>query len=341
MSAPTSRDPLVVRTQDGTCWVRRAVTKDKRGLYVVNGAPRCCPEYVMATLRELAELGLASMADALPMPVGPELKTWQARVDEVERKYAFDTAELKRQLESARVDRQRLIRAEQRRAELEAVLGTHREDDQAEIKRLRERVAALEAGLPAMQEALTRALDRIAELEAERHTTNEALADVTVAQRAAEAAVGGITRRFAPTQALREDEPTAVCRCDEPGADPYSCEADDCSGHFSELNPFGGARPVNVPSAEVSRTCGCGWRTSVWHVDDGSADEELHGHIVRVHGGITPTQAVRVAEDVTPQVQKLRSLLAGQRTALEDPHDSPLHREYRVSRDLPEMGGAR
>lgn len=77
-----------------------------------------------------------------------------------------------------------------------------------------------------------------------------------------------------------------VCRCDEPGADPYSCEADDCSGYFSELNPFGGARPVNERSAEVSRKCGqCGFRTSVWHVDDGSAGAELHEHTVRVHVG--------------------------------------------------------
>ncbi|MFE7972954.1 hypothetical protein [Streptomyces shenzhenensis] len=83
---------------------------------------------------------------------------------------------------------------------------------------------------------------------------------------------------------------SAVCRCDEPGADPYSCEADDCSGHFSELNPFGsGARPVDVASAEVSRKCGqCGWRTSVWHVDDGSAEAELHEHVVRVHVGDLP-----------------------------------------------------
>jgi hypothetical protein len=43
--------------------------------------------------------------------------------------------------------------------------------------------------------------------------------------------------------------------------------------------------------------------------------------------------------DVTPQVEKLRSLLAGQRAVLEDPHDSPLHQTYRLSHDLPEAGG--
>lgn len=45
----------------------------------------------------------------------------------------------------------------------------------------------------------------------------------------------------------------------------------------------------------------------------------------------------RAEQDVTPQVQKLRELLAGQRAALEDPHDSPLHHGYRVPRDLPEV----
>lgn len=45
-------------------------------------------------------------------------------------------------------------------------------------------------------------------------------------------------------------------------------------------------------------------------------------------------------DDVSPKVRKLRDLLAGQRAAvLEDPHDSPLHHNYRVPRDLPEVQG--
>ncbi|MFD8469035.1 hypothetical protein ACFV10_28505 [Streptomyces cyaneofuscatus] len=86
-------------------------------------------------------------------------------------------------------------------------------------------------------------------------------------------------------EALGPLTPIAVCRCDDPDVDPYECEADDCTYSFSELNPFGqSARPVNVGSAEVSRKCGtCGWKTSVWHVDDGSADQELHEHISREH----------------------------------------------------------
>ncbi|MFJ8538104.1 hypothetical protein [Streptomyces sp. NPDC093591] len=86
--------------------------------------------------------------------------------------------------------------------------------------------------------------------------------------------------------------PTNKCRCDEPDADPYACEAEDCTHEFSELNPFGGGSgPVEGKDAKVSRTCGCGWTTSVWHVDDGSAEEELHGHVTRVHGGTYPAES--------------------------------------------------
>jgi hypothetical protein len=66
-----TRDPLVVNTKDGAVWQRRAVTRDGHGLYAVTGSC-CCPEYLMATLAELAEHGIAGSADVLPVPVGPE-----------------------------------------------------------------------------------------------------------------------------------------------------------------------------------------------------------------------------------------------------------------------------
>lgn len=107
-----------------------------------------------------------------------------------------------------------------------------------------------------------------------------------------------------PTQAqilarmlARRNARKSVCRCPQdddvwrpfaPVFDPYQCEADDCHGYTSEMNPFGGGRSVYERSAEVSRACRCGWTSTVWHVDDGSADEELHGHVTRVHGGTAP-----------------------------------------------------
>ncbi|MFI8535445.1 hypothetical protein ACIGMX_35010 [Streptomyces aquilus] len=90
----------------------------------------------------------------------------------------------------------------------------------------------------------------------------------------------------------RRNARKAVCRCPQdderrpfaPVIDPYMCEAVDCHGYFSELNPFGGGRAAGH-DAQVSRTCGrCGWKTSTWHVADGSAESDLHDHMVRAHG---------------------------------------------------------
>ncbi|GAA3957210.1 hypothetical protein GCM10022384_07830 [Streptomyces marokkonensis] len=63
--------PLVINTTDGSCWTRRTVTSGGVALYAL--ADVCsCPEFVMATLAELAERGIVGSADVLPMPVGPE-----------------------------------------------------------------------------------------------------------------------------------------------------------------------------------------------------------------------------------------------------------------------------
>lgn len=63
--------PLVVNTKDGACWTRRTVTEGGIALYAL--ADVCsCPEFVMATLDELAARGIAGSADVLPMPAGPE-----------------------------------------------------------------------------------------------------------------------------------------------------------------------------------------------------------------------------------------------------------------------------
>lgn len=71
-------------------------------------------------------------------------------------------AEWKRERDSLAAQADRVIRAEQRRAELEAVLGTHRKDDEAEIGRLRDRVAELEAA--AYGDAPVRLLEPVAQI---------------------------------------------------------------------------------------------------------------------------------------------------------------------------------
>ncbi|MFJ6073641.1 hypothetical protein ACIQFU_22840 [Streptomyces sp. NPDC093065] len=66
--------PLVINTKDGACWTRRTVTSGGIALYAL--ADVCqCPEFVMATLDELAARGIAGSADVLPMPAGPAAKT--------------------------------------------------------------------------------------------------------------------------------------------------------------------------------------------------------------------------------------------------------------------------
>ncbi len=146
--------------------------------------------------------------------------------------------------------------------------------------RLKADIATLTATVRAQDRQIAALTTRLAEYE--RPADEDPITFALTPE--AEQAVDRLTRMLAPTQVLREDESLAVCRCAEPGADPYECQADDCTHEFSELNPFAGARPVDKPSAEVSRRCDrCDWRTSVWHVDDGSADEELQSHVARVH----------------------------------------------------------
>lgn len=61
--------PRFVNTRDGVCWTRRTVTSGGIALYAPEGVCKC-PEFVMATLAELAEHGIVGSADVLPVPVG-------------------------------------------------------------------------------------------------------------------------------------------------------------------------------------------------------------------------------------------------------------------------------
>ncbi|MGW2692418.1 hypothetical protein ACWC3Y_11210 [Streptomyces sp. NPDC001296] len=154
---------------------------------------------------------------------------------------------------------------------------------------------------------------QVAELLAERHTTNEALDDAV--------------------KALRADRDRIA---------ELEAEKKRVAAHAEHLATCLVARSEELMAAEdPCRPCGCPKRFDR-HADGCPtlAAEPADG-ITRRN---VPLQALRedaLAEDVAPQVQKLRNLLAGQRAALEDPHDSPLHHTYRISHDLPEMGGTR
>lgn len=274
--------PLVVTTTDGMVWLRRASTRGGLALYAP--ASVCsCPEFVMATEAELAEHGIAGTADVLPVPVGSEPQD-----DPIAAGRSLDLLALMDERVASKVS-----------PVLAAVL------DEAES--LRARVAELEAERHVTNEALDDAVQELRTSYAERAQREthpgrrqawRMLAQAEESERVANAlltpeasrSADKLTALLAPTQALQEGEPAAKCRCDEPDADPYACEAEDCTGEFSELNPFGGG-PVQGHDAKVSRTCRCGWHTSEWHVADGSAEEELHGHVTSVHGGVYPQKA--------------------------------------------------
>lgn len=224
MSAPVSRDPLVVNTQDGACWTRRAVTRDGRGLYALAEVAADVPVLVLARLSELAEHGLASMADALPMPVGPGPRT----ADVVEDELTGANLSLWEEEQTTARLRLALKSAQRGRRELRELLDSPPSPDELDARaarfeeweRLRARVSELETQRQADHETWQHDLRtarsereasaaRIAELEGERHSTNEALDDAVQALRArpvpdAARSADRLTRFFAPTQALRE-----------------------------------------------------------------------------------------------------------------------------------------
>jgi hypothetical protein len=229
MSAPVSRDPLVVNTQDGSCWMRRAVTREGRGLYALADMVAGAPDAVLATLADLAEHGLASVAFALPMPVGPA-----PQVPELERLRAEVAALLKERHET---NESVSLASERMRADRDRIDGL-----ESTNAALRARLAVLEGQRAALAERLrTGQTWQRGRLVSEDTVSQPELREVFGIPLAAP--LDGITRQIAPVQALRED--------------------------------------------------------------------------------VTPMQA----------------LLAGQRAAVEDPHDSPLHHSYRVPRDLPPLDG--
>lgn len=85
--------PKFVNTKDGTCWTRRAATRGGLALYAPEGVCSC-PEFVMATEVELAELGIVGSADVLPVPMGPQQPPFPPAPRTFEEKLRQDVARL-------------------------------------------------------------------------------------------------------------------------------------------------------------------------------------------------------------------------------------------------------
>lgn len=173
--------PLVVNVVGGAVWTRREATRDGLALYAPE---KCgtCPESVMATYAELEVRGIAGAADVLPVPVGPE-----PQADPVAVGRRLDLLALMDQRAASVVS-----------PVLAAVL------DEAERLRVErdefcDRVDTLTAvaqgnkrHVVSLTTECQRLTARVAELEAERHSTNEA--------------PDAMTRTYMPVASLREPE---------------------------------------------------------------------------------------------------------------------------------------
>ncbi|UUU21675.1 hypothetical protein [Streptomyces sp. DSM 40750] len=123
----------------------------------------------------------------------------------------------------------------------------------AELERLRARVADLEAGLPAMQEALLRALDRVTELETERHSTNESLSEAAEQLRVDRDRIAELEgQRQALAERLRAGQRWQRGRTPELVSENFVSQ--------SELRSIFGiplAAPWDEPAEDPCHPCGC------------------------------------------------------------------------------------
>lgn len=157
---------------------------------------------------------------------------------------------------------------------------------------------------------LENVIDYAAGLEAEWHSTNEALDDAVQALRAR-------PNFFQPGH-------TYAARAGWPGGRErfrFICESVTTDPETGEPRAFGQHGRRN------------GAREWVWTPNPRTHDDWRGG----AWTDITDELA---APPVEESVDELTRLLAPTQALLEDPHDSPLHHPYRVGRDLPETGGA-
>lgn len=317
MSAPTTHDPLVVNTQDGAVWMRRAVNRQGRGLYAVADAPACCPEFVMATLTELAEHGLASMAFALPVPAGNEPQA----VDPgpVVRPLVL----LEAQIDALAASGNRVVNDEMHQRLCMCDGWPEKCVSTGNYFMGAWDVSGLETALPAVLglwesmrgSELVKLRARVAELEAERHVTNEALSDAAVQLRADR-------DRIAELEAQRERRRLRLIALQN-----------DALSMRGSLSPMGETRKVPFPLGETL-TPAVDWLIA--RVAELEALTPAAIQTCRVCGAGysygNPCSNCLFRAEMAAELKT---------RGLEDPHDSPLYHAYKTPRDLPGLGGQR
>lgn len=325
MSAPES-----VRTKDGITWTLRTVTSSGIALYAPKGVCEC-PDFVMATLAELAEHGIqsaelaAAVAEhgAFPMPVGPGPQELPA-----ERLAEIRSLDLLALLS----DRAAPVVSGHLAALLDEV--TRLRAERAAIGDEVARFGIYGAALPATKALVKRADElvtenaglraRIAALLEERRSTNEALDDAV--------------------QALRADR--------QGPALPWAASMDDgdLSMFLGDLVSAAMGRwrsepevPDRVTLADIEKVC-ADWRTP----GEGYRSEpEPDGCVCPPADQPGPHQfgcplaeVPRLSERPVNELTAAFTPMPVLREVLDGEHWSIVHHDYRVGHDLPELGGA-
>jgi hypothetical protein len=235
--------PLVVNTMDGTVWTRRGALRDGEALYAM-AEVRDCPELVMSTLAELAEHVIVGSADVLPVPVGP--KPQESAMDADHAKAPWGRGEDGRPLlpmgahwtdvpelveRNLAEIQDRVDQAQSGRWYVSPTAGasgtvcTQYDGYARTVGRFTSMLPAdlglvlhAHSDLRWCLDVIAKLRSRVAELEAERHTTNEALDDAVKALRAAE----GRSVDEDPIAYTLTDAPTVSGACKACGSAPDS-----------------------------------------------------------------------------------------------------------------------
>jgi hypothetical protein len=159
---------------------------------------------------------------------------------------------------------------------------------------------------------------KVAELLAERHSTNEALDDAVQALRAdrAESEPPRIRKHHPDCAAVVQAGAPCTCPPDFTGEDPDDLADED--GCTCPDTGRGEPHDVDCPQADAPGP----YDAVVPAVGSDSAEMR------ELRAALTGSP-----DAITRQIAPLQALR-------EDPHDSPLHHDWRLGRDLPETGGA-
>lgn len=194
------------------------MTREGRGLYGLEGTAKDAPELVLSSLADLAELGLASMADVLPVPVGPESQSLGAGQPAVMAGLLADAKPATAELIAGLAKTVRDVREHEHPTwedlyclNLLSYMGERMGPVLRRLLDAEARVAELETKLVEYERPVDE--DPIAYALTDRA---DAVEDVTPQVRKLRALLAGqraqvvepadqLTRVFAPTQALRED----------------------------------------------------------------------------------------------------------------------------------------